>query len=152
MCNVFVSSRGVFSVRMFFSSAYGAQPNMGSANMLMTFIPFVLIFVVFYFISIRPQMKRTNELQKLIKSIVKGDTVLTNSGIFGTVSKVKDDVFILEIAEDVNITIKRNCIVDKIINKGIVSLEGKEENKAPTDEKKGNNKGKNVVARKGKKG
>jgi len=80
------------------------------------FIPLVLILGVFWFLSIRPQQKKQKELQRMVDGLNKGDKVVTNGGIFGTIVKVGDDRITLEIASKVQINIERQQVyrMDKI--------------------------------------
>ena len=73
-------------------------------------IPFVLIFVVFYFLLIRPQQKKQKNLQQMIKNLEKGDKVVTNGGIHGTIFKLGESVLTLEIAEKVRIQVDRQQV------------------------------------------
>ncbi|MGX6960691.1 MAG: preprotein translocase subunit YajC [Rickettsia endosymbiont of Pentastiridius leporinus] len=81
---------------------------------LTSLIPMVLIFAVFYFLLLRPQEKRRKEREKLVSEVKKGEEVLTNSGIYGTVSKVSenDPNLEVEIAKDVHIKVLKTAIVD----------------------------------------
>lgn len=76
--------------------------------------PMVLIFVVFYFLLIRPQEKKKKEHEKLISGVKKGEDVVTNSGIFGAVTAVNDsdNTVLLQISQDVEIKILKSAIVD----------------------------------------
>lgn len=88
------------------------QPQDGAeANPLMSFLPLLLIVVVFYFFMIRPQMKRQKETRKFREGLKKGDHVVTTGGIYGKVSEIKDTTIILEIAKDVQIKVDKNGIV-----------------------------------------
>ena len=78
-----------------------------TAHPLFQFIPFVLIFVIFYFLIIRPQQKKQKEHQTMLGALQKGDKVVTTGGIYGTVIKLGDDWLTLEIAEKVRIKIER---------------------------------------------
>jgi preprotein translocase subunit YajC len=72
--------------------------------MLMSLLPFVLIFVIMYFLILRPQQKRVKTHQEMVKNVRRGDTVVTNGGLIGKVTKVIDDDQIeIEIADDVRI-------------------------------------------------
>ncbi|MDC0865016.1 preprotein translocase subunit YajC [Rickettsiaceae bacterium] len=77
-------------------------------------VPMLLIFVVFYFLLIRPQEKKRKEQEALVLGIKKGEEVLTNSGLFGTVTKINDsdNTIILQIAKDTEIKILKNSIAD----------------------------------------
>ena len=71
-----------------------------------------VMFVVMYFIMIRPQMKKQKELKAMIDSVAKGTEVITNGGILGKVNKVKDDYLIIEIAPNVEVVIQRNAVAN----------------------------------------
>lgn len=90
----------------------------GGADILMQMLPFVLIFIIMYFLLIRPQQKRVKQHQEMIKAIRRGDTVVLNAGIIGKVSKVLDDSEIeVEIAEGVRSRVLRSMVAD-VRNKG----------------------------------
>ncbi len=72
--------------------------------------PIILIFVIFYFLLIRPQQKRQKEHQKMLESLRKGDRVLTSGGIYGTVVGVKDDVVVVKIAENVKVELAKSAV------------------------------------------
>jgi preprotein translocase subunit YajC len=73
-------------------------------------LPMLLIFVVFYFFMIRPQNKKQKEIQKARAALKNGDKVVTSGGIFGKIREVKDDSFILEIAENVRIRVEKSAV------------------------------------------
>ena len=84
---------------------------MGSGTDFMAFLPLVLIFVVFYFLLIRPQQKKMKEHTQMLNNLRKGDKVVTNGGLIGTVHKVTGDQEIsLEIAENVRVRVVRSMI------------------------------------------
>ncbi|MDR0631097.1 MAG: preprotein translocase subunit YajC [Holosporales bacterium] len=89
--------------------AYAAPAQQGS-NMLMTMLPLLLVFVVMYFLMIRPQQKRAAEHQKLVNSMKRGDKVVTNSGLIGVITRVKDSEFVIELAENVDVSILKSAI------------------------------------------
>jgi len=77
----------------------------------MGLLPFVLIFVVFYFLLIRPQQKRAKEHKSMVEALKRGDKVVTSGGIVGKVSKVVDDQYVeVEIASDVKVKVVRSTI------------------------------------------
>ena len=91
---------------MFTTSAFaqGLGGVGGEGGMLMSLLPFVLIFVIMYFLILRPQQKRVKAHQELVKNVRRGDTVITNGGLVGKVTKVVDDDQIeIEIADNVRI-------------------------------------------------
>lgn len=87
------------------------QPEGQDANPLMSFLPLLLIIVVFYFFMIRPQMKRQKEVRKFRESLAKGDKVVTTGGIYGKIIEVKETTIILEIAKEVQIKVDKNGII-----------------------------------------
>ena len=87
------------------------QPEGQDANPLMSFLPLLLIVVVFYFFMIRPQMKRQKETRKFRESLSKGDKVVTTGGIYGKIVEVKETTIVLEIAKDVHIKVDKNGII-----------------------------------------
>src|SRR5215471_14706635 len=83
----------------------------GDGGMLMSLLPFVLIFVIMYFLILRPQQKRVKQHQEMVKNVRRGDTVITNGGLVGKVTKVIDDDQI-EIADDVRIRQMRQMVAE----------------------------------------
>ena len=83
----------------------------GEGGMLMSLLPFILIFVIMYFLILRPQQKRVKSHQEMVKNVRRGDTVVTNGGLIGKVTKVVDDDQIeIEIADDVRIRQMRQML------------------------------------------
>ncbi|MCB4770058.1 preprotein translocase subunit YajC [Ancylobacter sp. Lp-2] len=77
---------------MFITPAYAQVPGVGGGtDMLMSLLPFVLIFVIMYFLILRPQQKKVKAHQELVKGIRRGDTVVTSGGLVGKVARVVDD-------------------------------------------------------------
>jgi preprotein translocase subunit YajC len=75
---------------------------------LMNYLPFVLIFAVFYFLVIRPQQKKLVEQEKMVKALQRGDRVVTTGGIHGKITKLEgDDLLMVEIADGVQIKMDR---------------------------------------------
>jgi preprotein translocase subunit YajC len=93
--------------------AQGALPFGGEGGMLTSLLPFVLIFVIMYFLILRPQQKKVKLHQEMVKNVRRGDTVVTNGGLIGKVTKVIDDDQIeIEIADDVRIRQMRQMVTD----------------------------------------
>ena len=82
----------------------------GGSSGLLGLWPIVLIFVIFYFLLIRPQQKKQKNHQKMLESVTKGDRVVTSGGLYGTVVGVKDNLVILKIAENVKIEVAKSAI------------------------------------------
>lgn len=97
---------------MFITPAFAQAAGSGDANsMLMSLLPFALIFIIMYFLIIRPQQKKAKEHAELVKNIRRGDTVITSSGLVGKVTKVVDDEQIeFEIADGVRVRQMRQMI------------------------------------------
>lgn len=87
------------------------QPQAEGSSPLTSFLPLVLIVVVFYFFIIRPQMKRQKEVKKFREGIAKGDKVVTTGGIMGKIYDVKDDHLVIEIADNVRVKVDKNSVV-----------------------------------------
>src|SRR5262245_47756526 len=98
---------------MFITPAY-AQAALGGGNdMLMSLLPFVGIFVIMYFLILRPQQKRVKQHQELVKNVRRGDTVVTSGGIIAKVTKVIDDDQIeIELADGVRARQVRSMVSD----------------------------------------
>jgi preprotein translocase subunit YajC len=84
----------------------------GANNMLVNFTPFILIIVIMYFLILRPQQKRMKQHQDMVKALRRGDTVVTNGGLVGKVTKVADDAdqIEVEIADGVRVKQMRSMI------------------------------------------
>jgi len=83
----------------------------GQPNLLVSMMPLVFIFVIFYFLLIRPQQKKQKDHEKLVAAVKTGDQVVTNAGIHGTVSNVKEKTVIIKIADNVKVEFDRAAIV-----------------------------------------
>lgn len=86
---------------------------------LMSFVPFIIIFILFYFMLIRPQMKQAKDHKKLISELKKGDEVMLASGMMGTIEKVFDLYIILNVANDTNVKFQKNS-VQTVLPKGTI--------------------------------
>ena len=83
--------------------AQGATAPPSAPGVMLQLLPFVVIIVIFYFLLIRPQKKRQEEHQKMVDSLKKGDEVVTHSGIFAQIADIRDDHFVLKVADNVRI-------------------------------------------------
>ena len=92
----------------------------GGGGALTSFLPFILIFVLFYFLILRPQQKQSRTRADMLKSLKRGDNVITSGGIYGKIVSVADDVMTIEIAKGVNIRISRSGVA------GLQASEGSE--------------------------
>lgn len=82
----------------------------GTSNFFMTMFPLILIFVIFYFLLIRPQMKRQKQHREMIENLKKGDKVTTSGGIYGTIETLSPTTVTLRIADNVKIKVTRSSI------------------------------------------
>jgi preprotein translocase subunit YajC len=91
------------------SPAY-AQASGGGDTGIMNFLPIILMFVLLYFLMIRPQMKRAKETKAMIEALQKGDEVVTAGGVVGRISKLGDQYVTLEIAPNTEIVVQRSAV------------------------------------------
>lgn len=94
-----------------------AAPAGAPANPLVTFLPLIGLFVVFYFLMIRPQMKRQKEQRAMIAALAKGDEVVTNGGVAGRIEEVGESFLTVEIAPNVKIKLQKGA-VSQVLPKG----------------------------------
>ena len=103
------------------SDAHAADPAPAGAASggLMSFLPLIVIFVIFYFLLIRPQSKRAKEHREMVAKLVKGDEVVAGGGILGRVTDVSDVYLTVEVAEGVAIKVQRHAVT-QVLPKGTV--------------------------------
>ncbi len=89
----------------------GAPANGAEQNPIMTFLPMILIIVVFYFFMIRPQMKKQKEVTAFRNSLAKGDKVVTTGGIYGKIIELKDNTVLLQVDDNVKIRVDKAALV-----------------------------------------
>ena len=109
---------------MFISSAIAQTAPAAAAggdmqSSLMGMLPLVLMFVVLYFVMIRPQMKKAKEHKTMVESLAKGDEVATAGGILGKVTKVGDSFINIEVAAGVEVQLQRSAVV-QVLPKGSI--------------------------------
>ncbi|UTH74741.1 preprotein translocase subunit YajC [Chromobacterium sp. IIBBL 290-4] len=107
---------------MFITPAFAAGGAAPAGFDLMGFLPMIVIFVLFYFLMIRPQQKRMKETQKMLSEIQKGDEVVTQGGIIGRVAKVSEQYLTVEIANGVEINVQRGAVSAKLEKGTLKSL------------------------------
>jgi preprotein translocase subunit YajC len=83
----------------------------GQGNPYLTFLPLILVFVVFYFFMIRPQMKKQKEMTNYRNSLKKGDKVVTTGGIYGRIYEVKDNYVTVDVGGDVKLKIDKSALL-----------------------------------------
>ncbi|MET0534629.1 MAG: preprotein translocase subunit YajC [Steroidobacter sp.] len=99
------------------TAAAQAQGAPAQPSALMQFLPLVLIFVVFYFLLIRPQTKRAKEHRAMVSTLEVGAEVVTNGGILGKVTEVSEQFLTIEVASGVNIKLQRQAVA-QVLPKG----------------------------------
>lgn len=107
---------------MFISQAFAQAAPAPAANAestLISLLPLVLMFVVLYFIMIRPQMKRQREHKALVEALAKGDEVVVASGLLGKVSKLGETYVSIEVASNVEVQVQRTSVV-QVLPKGTI--------------------------------
>jgi preprotein translocase subunit YajC len=117
-------SSNILELPVFISSAFAQTAPAAAAggdmqSSLMSMLPLVLMFVVLYFVMIRPQMKKQKEHRAMIDALAKGDEVVTGGGLLGKVTKLSESTVSLEVANGVEIQIQRGAVV-QILPKGSV--------------------------------
>ncbi len=96
----------------FFAQAQTSAP--GGAGSIATFVPFIFIFIIMYFVLFRPQMRRQKEQQRLVSALKTGDRVVTSAGIHGLISNVKETTVIVKVADNVKIEMEKSAITSVV--------------------------------------
>jgi preprotein translocase subunit YajC len=99
--------------------AQGAPATGFGSDNIMAFLPMVAIFVVFYFLLIRPQQKKAKETRAMLGALQKGDEVVTAGGVVGRISKLNDQFAAVEIANGVEVNVQRGAIA-QVLPKGTI--------------------------------
>ena len=92
------------------SSPAPASPGGG----LLSILPFVFIFVIMYYVMLRPQMRRQKEAARLVSALKTGDRVITSSGIHGLISNVKDTTVIVKVADNVKLEMEKTAVTNVV--------------------------------------
>ena len=95
------------------AGAAGAEGAAAGGFLASPFLPLIAIFLIFYFMIIRPQRKRQKEHDKMLSGINRGDQIVTIGGFLGTVREVRDDTFQIELAENVRVRILKSAVQSK---------------------------------------
>src|SRR5712664_3120859 len=96
---------------MIFAQAQTGSPGpMPGGGICSFFVPLIFIFIIMYFVMIRPQKKRQQQQQNLIASLKTGDRVVTNAGIHGLISNVKENTVLVKVADNVKIEMEKSAI------------------------------------------
>jgi preprotein translocase subunit YajC len=94
-----------------FAQSSGAPPS-GTASLMMNVLPLILIFIIFYFLLIRPQQRRVKQHQQMVEGVKPRDTAITNGGLIGKVTKVDEHEVELEIAQGVKVRVVKSMLSD----------------------------------------
>jgi preprotein translocase subunit YajC len=98
-------------LQTFFAQAQTAAPQPGPAGGIGSFfVPLIFIFIIMYFVMIRPQKKRQQQQQQLIANLKTGDRVVTNAGIHGLISNVKENTVLVKVADNVKIEMEKSAV------------------------------------------
>lgn len=119
LCSILFLESSVFISSAFAQTAPAAAAGSDMQSTLMSMLPLVLMFVVLYFVMIRPQMKKQKEHRAMIDALAKGDEIATAGGMLGKVSKLGDSYVTLEVAAGVEIQIQRSAVV-QVLPKGSI--------------------------------
>ena len=103
-----------------------AAPGAGGPGPLVTILPFILIFVIMYFMVIRPQQKKSREHQDMLRKLKRNDEVMTSGGIYGKVIDLKETVVTVEVAPNVRIRVHRPQIAAVLTAEKAATKEGKD--------------------------
>jgi preprotein translocase subunit YajC len=95
----------------FISDAMAAAPA-EAQDPLMSFLPLILIFVVFYFLLIRPQTKRAKEHKKMVSELAKGDEIVTNGGLLGRITQVGENFVQVKVSDNVEVKIQKQAVAN----------------------------------------
>jgi preprotein translocase subunit YajC len=99
------------SVAFLFLMGQPASSSAGQGNAWISFLPLLLVFVVFYFFMIRPQMRKQKEMNSYRSSLKKGDKVITTGGIYGRIHEVKDNYVMMDAGGDVRLKVDKNALL-----------------------------------------
>lgn len=123
-----------FSGLALLQAAPAAGSGSATGSMLTTLIPFALVFVIFYFLIIRPQNKKQKDMQKMISGVQKGDRVVTIGGVHAVVDKVKETTVVLRVDDNVRMEFSKSAIASVETKKDEKAVESSADK--PVEEKK----------------
>lgn len=106
-------------MNFFISDAWAQAAPAGQSDPLLSFLPLIFIFVVFYFLLIRPQSKKAKEHRQMVEALAKGDEVVTNGGLLGRITTVGDSFVEVEVADGMRVKVQRQAIAS-LMPKGTI--------------------------------
>ena len=89
----------------------GQGAGQGGTGQLMAFLPLILLFVVFYFLLIRPQQKKAKQQKLFLENLKKGDDIVTSGGLYGKITGITNDTVTIEIAEKIRVKVLKSAVV-----------------------------------------
>jgi preprotein translocase subunit YajC len=108
----------------------GTDGTAGGGSLIGTFLPFIAVIAIFYFLMIRPQNKKRKETEKMLSALKKGDKVITAGGLHGTIQSVKESTVILKADDNVKLEFLRSSISNVVQQSKDKEIEDKNEEKA----------------------
>jgi preprotein translocase subunit YajC len=115
----YLGSPAVFITSAFAQTAPAAAPAGGLGATLLNLMPLVLMFVVLYFLMIRPQLKKQKEHRAMIDALAAGDEVITAGGVLGKISKIGDTYIGVELSPNVQVQLQRSAVI-QVLPKGTI--------------------------------
>jgi preprotein translocase subunit YajC len=106
----------------------------GASGLLGTFLPFILIIGIFYFLIIRPQNKKQKETQKMLTALKKGDKIITIGGVHGVISTVRESSVVVKVDDNTKVEFSRSAIATVVEVSKVEKIEDKTDEKAADDE------------------
>ncbi len=103
----------------FISDAMAQTAGAAPGNPIMSFLPLIILFVIFYFLLIRPQQKKAKEHKTMVENLQKGDEIVTQGGLVGKVTEVTDSFLTCKLAENVEVKVQRHAITT-VLPKGTI--------------------------------
>jgi preprotein translocase subunit YajC len=122
----------VFISTAFAQTAPAAAASGGMESSLMSMLPLVLMFVVLYFVMIRPQMKKQKEHRSMIDALAKGDEIVTAGGILGKVSKLGESYVSVELAQGLEVQMQRSAVVHRQVSHALIQPTLRAQGRAPS--------------------
>jgi preprotein translocase subunit YajC len=103
---------------IFLAQAQSAAPSSAGPNPLASFIPIILIFIIMYFVLLRPQMRRQKDQQRLVAGLKTGDRIVTAAGIHGMITNVKDSTVTVKVADNVKLEMEKSAVTNVLKSNG----------------------------------
>ncbi|NJB66873.1 preprotein translocase subunit YajC [Desulfobaculum xiamenense] len=118
----------MFFADVAYAMGAGAQGAEGAANPIMGMMPLILMFVIFYFLLIRPQQKKAKQHKEMLAALKKGDWVLTGGGFYGRIVEIREDELVVELGDE-NEVIMNRAFVSSVLENAPKSFSGAKNDK-----------------------